>query len=242
MAVYSIAVCDDDREFAENMGEMCRETAEKLKDSHGISFTVAVYNSFDDVLREFANGRKIDLLFLDIMLGQKNGIELAKKLRERGYGCSVVLMTVEREFLLEGYSVQPVYFLLKPIDKAELEKAIKLDLNRLEKSMNVILKCDRKNVLIPVDDIIYIEGLDHDLTVHTRTKDYAARMTFDKMLDQLPKGRFVRCHNSYAINLARVTHFSRQEGIMLDNRAKVPIGRKYFDGFRKQFVEYIDGY
>ncbi len=120
---------------------------------------------------------------------------------------------------------------------APCEKEMNPDLKRQTESKNIILKYNRKYVQIPVDSILYLEVLNHDLTVHTPAKDYTVRMTFSQIFKELPPSRFVRCHKSYAVNLARISHFSRTEGVTLDCRVTLPLGRKYFDEFRSRFIE-----
>ena len=238
MSSYTIGVCDDDREFARTMSRLCAETMDRLN----VPYVLKTFYCEEEVLRYIAQGGKTDLLFLDIRLGRKNGIDLARMLKERGEQTSVVLMTVDSGFLLAGYSVQPIYFLLKPIDTAELEKAVKIDLKRRVQTRNIFIKCDRKQIPVPVESILYIEVIDHSTTVHTRTRDYVSRMTFTELVDTLPQSCFARCHNSFVVNLARVTHFSRAQGVVLDCRVTLPIGRKYFDSFRKSFIEFMNSY
>ena len=238
MSNYIVGVCDDDAEFVRSMSRLCAETLERLK----VKFVLKTFNCEEEVLRYIAQGGKTDLLFLDIRLGRKNGIDLAKMLRERGEQTSVVLMTVDSSFLLAGYSVQPIYFLMKPIDAAELEKAVKTDLKRRIWTKNIFIKCDRKQIPVPIESILYIEVIDHLTTVHTRTHDYVSRTTFTELVDELPRSCFARCHNSFAVNLARVSHFSRAQGVVLDCRVTLPIGRKYFDNLRQSFIEFMNTY
>lgn len=235
---YNVAVCDDDREFARTMSRLCTGTMEKLR----TPFVLKTFNCEEEILRYISQCGRIDLLFLDIRLGRKSGIDLAKILKERGEEISVGLMSVDSSFLLEGYSVQPIYFLMKPIDPAELEKAVKINLKRRMSTQNVFIKCDRKQIPVPVESIQYIEVIDHLTTVHTKTQDYVSRTTFTELIDGLPQSCFARYHNSFAVNLARVTHFSRAQGVVLDCRVTLPIGRKYFDNLKKRFIEYVNTY
>ena len=179
---------------------------------------------------------------MDIKLDQRNGLDLARILKDRGDKVSVVLMTVDDSYLLAGYSVQPIYFLLKPIDSAELEKAIKADLKNRIWSLNVFIKCDRQQIPVPIDSILYLEVIDHITTVHTRTADYESRMTFTELMNALPSSCFARCHNSFAVNLARVQHISSLQGVTLDCRVTLPIGRKYYDSLKERFVEFMNTY
>lgn len=123
---YTVGICDDDREFVRQMSRICINIMEKLK----VPCVLKEYYCEQEILRFVAQGGKLDLLFLDIRLGSKNGIDLARILKERGEDISVVLMTVDDSFLLKGYTVQPIYFLMKPIDPTELEKAVRFDLKR----------------------------------------------------------------------------------------------------------------
>lgn len=119
MPVYNIVVCDDNINFAQSMAAQCKKAMNKLN----MSSSIKVFFSYEDVVRDYARGGRPDLLFLDIILGRKNGIDLARRLRDQGYDNSIILMSADRSFLLDGYSVQLVCFLVKPIDSAELEKA-----------------------------------------------------------------------------------------------------------------------
>ena len=238
MPTYVIGICDDDREFVRQMSRLCTGIMEKLK----VTYVLRTFYCEAEVLRYIAQGEKLDLLFLDIKLGRKNGIDLAMMLRERGEDISVVLMTVDSSYLLAGYTVQPTYFLMKPIDENELEKAIKIDLKRRMWTKNIFIKCERKQIPVPVESILYLEVIDHLTTVHTRSYDYVSRTTFTELIDELPKSCFARCHNSFAVNLARVTHFSRARGVVLDCRVTLPIGRKYYGSLRKSFIEFMNSY
>lgn len=123
---------------------------------------------------------------------------------------------------------------------AQYEKIMHPDLKHPAEPGNIILKYNRKYAQIPIDSILYLEVLNHDLTVHTLVQDYTVRMTFSQILEELPSSLFARCHKSYVVNLARILHFSRTKGVTLDCRVTLPLGRKYFDDFRHRFVEFTD--
>ena len=236
MPVYNIVICDDNIIFSQSLEAQCGEVMSKLN----IPFSVRRVYSYEEMLRDYAKGGRADLLLVSIVLGHKSGLDLVRKLKERGCTSSVVLMAADQSYLLEGYSVQPVYFLMKPVDPSELERAIKLDLKRQAEMKSIVLKCGNRFIPVPIESIQYIEAVDHELLVHTRTKDYSVRMTFSQIMDELPPLQFSRCHNSYVVNLARVSSFSRGDGVALDCRVKLPLGRKHFDNFRRCFIEYMD--
>lgn len=197
-------------------------------------------HSTDEVLDNYMQGNPADLLILDIMLGEENGIAFARQLREHGDDTSIILISSSDSFLLDGYSVQPVYFLLKPFSREDLEKAILTDLERKRRNKKIMIKCDQKQVLLPLDSILYVEVMDHALTIYTHSGNYITRSTLVQLLEMLPANQFCRCHNSYAVNLARVTSLSRSSGITLDCSITLPVGRKYYEQFQQNFIHFIN--
>lgn len=236
MQVYNIAICDNDVGFAKSMTEQCKN----IMDKWNIHFSIKRLYSCEEVLRDYARGGRADMMFINTTLGRKSGIDLTRRLKERGCASAVVLMAEDTGFLLDGYEVQPAYFLLKPIDTERLERAFKIGLKLQTEQKILVLKCDRQYMQVPIESILYIEAFNHGLTVHTRSRDYQVRMTFSQIMEELPPLRFARCHNSYVVNLARVSNFSRTDGVTLDCRVTLPLGRKYFEEFKQSFTQFID--
>lgn len=234
--MYSIAVCDDDKDFAHMLLKTCGEIMSEL----GIPCRRNTYYSADDVLYACSRNVNIDLLILDIKLAEKNGIDLARELRERGINISIILISSDSSYLLDGYTVQPIYFLLKPFTREQLSKAISVDLRRRMRNKTITVKCEKKQVKIVSDSIYYLEVMDHTITIHTRSGEYATHSTLKQFLDMLPADQFCRCHNSYAVNLSFVSNISRTDGVALECSVKVPIGRKYYDELQQSFIKYVN--
>ncbi len=234
--MYSIAVCDDDKDFAHMLLKTCGEIMTEL----GIPCRRNTYYSADEVLRAYQRSTSIDLLILDIKLAEKNGIELAKELRECGINVSIILISSDSSYLLDGYTVQPIYFLMKPFTRDQLSKAISVDLKRRMRNKTITVKCEKKQVKILSDSIYYLEVMDHTITIHTRSGDYVTHSTLKQFLDMLPADQFCRCHNSYAVNLSFVSNISRTAGASLECSVRVPVGRKYYDELQQSFIKYVN--
>lgn len=231
--MYSIAICDSDRESARSLHNLC---AEILSDC--AAFRLSLYSSAEQLCRAISEKEEIDLLFLDIKLDDRNGIQLAKELRERGFNSSIVLMSSDSSYLLEGYTVQPIYFLLKPIAAENLKCAISADSEYRKRSETVTVKCGQRTVSLTVESIVYIKVMDHVLTIHTLLKDCEVGMTMNQLLNLLPEDRFCRCHKSYAVHLSKVKSLSRIGGAALEGEITVPVGRKYYAGLQRRLAEY----
>lgn len=113
----------------------------------------------------------------------------------------------------------------------------------LEKSdeyLNMSLSFGLGQVEIIHESILYLEVMDHVLTIHTLSGNYDIRTTLTQILGMLPEEQFCRCHNSYAVNLARIADISRTAGITLDCSVNLPIGRKYYNDVQQRFIKFIN--
>ena len=234
--MYSITICDDDREFAFSLHGLCS----KIMTASGVPFRISISCSLDELTHSFQNDKSVDLLILDIKFGERNGIDFARSLREQGYDTSIVLMSCDSSYLLEGYTVQPIYFLLKPVTREKLENAIAVDLERRRRSETVTVKCGQGLKALAVERIIYLEVMDHALTIHSRDGDVVSGLTLTQFLEMLPQDRFCRCHKSYAVHLGRIKSISRTDGIILESGQRIPVGRKYYEDLRHVMIEFAN--
>lgn len=184
------------------------------------------------------NKEKIDLMFLDIQMPEINGLELLKTLK---HPPKVILTTAYTEYALDGYELDVVDYLLKPISFERFLKAV----NKLaahtnteaaitntkatnDSSKEIFVKSDGKYIRIDPADILYIEGLKNYLVIYTTQKKVIVHSTMKNIEDELnPFRHFIRVHKSYIIN----RHFILEiEGNMIKlGNAVVPVGGSYKD-------------
>ena len=137
MRPYQIAVCEDnDPERAELCGA-CREILEQS----GTEYAITEFSSAEELyerLKEHPDAW--DLLFLDIRMGNMSGMELARRIRREGNPVKLVFVTGDEGFALEGYGVQPLHYLMKPVDRKALEEAIRRALEEQQEQEKLILR------------------------------------------------------------------------------------------------------
>ena len=124
MGVYRVAVCDDERAACEEVCRLCDDILTQDGIPHRI-VPFASASALDACLREGDDA--FDLLVLDIAMRGQSGMELAHELRRRRDRVSIVFVTGCEEYLEEGYGVQPVHFLLKPVTRERLSEALHAD-------------------------------------------------------------------------------------------------------------------
>lgn len=185
---------------------------------------------------------KVDLLFLDIQMPKLTGLELLKNISRPP---KVIFTTAYREYALEGYELNVVDYLLKPISFDRFLKAInkvyQLDgpaplptTHLTAGSMMpedpysdafIYLKSDKKMIKVPLQEILYIESLKDYVRVKTASKSVTAYQRISHMEEKLPEDLFIRIHRSYIVSKSKVEAYSTTNVEVAD--MEIPIGRNY---------------
>lgn len=234
--MYKIAICDDEPELREHLKMLCQEIL--LKQNY--NGTVTSFSNTLELFHELKNDPDAyDLLLLDICMDGPSGMELAKKLRILGNRISIIFVTGSVEYLLEGYSVQPLQYLMKPVTSDALQKAIGTDLQLNHLPKTIVFEAGKKKYQLEFEDILYLESMNHELYIHLTKEKISIPMSLGNALSILPADSFCRCHKSYLVNLywiRSVTHNS----ILLKNGAQLPLGRNYSNDVQSSFVRYLN--
>jgi DNA-binding LytR/AlgR family response regulator len=188
----------------------------------------------------------VDLLFLDVQMPEITGITLLKSLQKRPM---VILTTAYSEYALEGYELDVVDYLLKPITFERFLRAVDKATQRIDSKLPppqqekisveqspafVFVKDGTKLVKIKLDDILYVEGLKDYVTIHTRLQKVVSLQRLKALETQLPSEKFIRIHNSFIVAL---------HAIDVIHKGEVQIGDKFLpigDTYRKSFKEFVD--
>jgi DNA-binding LytR/AlgR family response regulator len=199
---------------------------------------------------EYLRQHEVDVLFSDIQMPEITGVTMLKILQKKPL---VVLTTAYSEYALEGYELDVVDYLLKPITFERFLKAIEKLSQRLPsaqlpkaaaplpvtsseaaKNPFIFVKDGTKLVKIRLTDIRYIEGLKDYVTIHLPDRKVVSLQTMKSLEQQLPPDQFIRIHNSFIVSF---------EAIESIDREKVQVGKVFLpisDTYRKTFREFID--
>lgn len=178
----------------------------------------------------------IDLIFLDIEMPVLKGTEFLKNL---AYKPKVIFTTAHREYAIEGYELNVVDYLLKPIVFTRFFKAIEKFLDTqtsvesnpiIEESTHIFVQSNKKNIKVLFEDVLYIESIKDYVKIHTTEDKLLIKhglSTFEDKLDD----RFIRVHRSYIVNSQKVTAYTKQDVEIGD--IEIPIG----DFYKKSALE-----
>lgn len=234
--MYRLAICDNESNMRSVLAGLCNE----ILDEYSVEHTITEFSSaeaFGAAIQD--ENCQFDVLLLDIVLEEKSGMELARELRSEGNRISIIFITGYEQYLQEGYDVQPIHYLLKPVEKSALEKALKTDIKLNYNVKTVVLRKGIKTTVLALRDVLYIESLNHIVTIHLVNGTFSFPQTLTEIMQVLPNNVFCRIHKSYLVNMDHIVEFSRSEA-MLSNSARLPVGRKYYQESQRKFIRYIN--
>ncbi len=185
---------------------------------------------------EYLYAQNIDVLFLDIEMPGLNGIELYKSLQNK---TKVIFTTAYSEYAIEGFNVNAVDYLLKPIVQKRFNEAVAkavhmIELEKLQTTTHIQVKAAYKTYQIDIADILFLEGLDDYIKIHlTDQSTIVTRATLKSMLQKLPETKFIRIHKSYIIALDKVSSYYKQT--LKISSFTLPVSATYKDKVAKKF-------
>jgi DNA-binding response regulator len=232
------AVCEDVLEEAQWLSDMIR----KWYDDKGIAGEISI---FEDAA-EFLFAREdysFDVLFLDIKMPGKNGISLAKHLRRLGDDMPIIFVTGEREYILEGYEVEALHYLIKPVQEKKIFECLeRVYRNAAQQEAYVILTGDMGVVKVLQKDIYYIEVFGHDMKYVTRHGEFFKTGSLKEALSELSEQDFVSCYRGIAINIRYIWRIEKDKLYMAEEprgfEKTVPVSRRMYKQVNQKFIEY----
>jgi DNA-binding LytR/AlgR family response regulator len=185
----------------------------------------------------FLRQQPVDLLFLDIQMPNLLGTDLIRTLKKPP---KVIFTTAYRKFAVEGFELDAVDYLLKPISFERFLKAVNKVMDTSFKTSDVnesipeqpthqnsfiTLRADRKNIKVSLDDILFIESLKDYIKVVTITKNIITKQAISSIEDHLPKTNFIRIHRSFIVAINKIESFTSD--IIQIAKHELPISRMY---------------
>ena len=181
-----------------------------------------------------------DIVFLDIEMNSHNGVELAKEMPE---DTCIIFTTAYSQYALEGFNVDAVDFLHKPVFYPRFEHAMQKALilvnaksGQIKRRDTITLKVEYKTVVIDVDDILYVEAMDNYVKVYrSGLPTVISQITMKEMETLLPSDRFIRVHRSFIVSLHAIEKFSNRRIFLKNYDNYIPVGRTYTEAFNNLY-------
>ena len=230
---YRIAICDDDRQDIEHINEMVH----KILQDENIESDIFCYNSGSEIIEAMQNGISFDLILLDVVMPNKDGMELASYLRDNLYENDIVFISVNREMALRGYEVAARRYLAKPINLECLREAILFCYGSKQKS-EILIPVNGGVRKVRYDEIKYIETQGRGCKISLETGEIFTSLLISKLQSICSNNNFERCHQGFIVNFRFVRELTGSEFVLAGGEC-IPISKHRLKQVRKEFISYL---
>jgi len=193
--------------------------------------------SFENAVPAIAhlNNNTVDLIFLDINIGELSGIQLLEIARPN---CAIIILTAYQEYALKGFEMNVTDYLLKPFTFERFCQAVEKAHNfksKLPEKQFIFIKTQHRLEKVILNELLYIEGARDYRRIHAINQTLLTLQTFGQLEKELPANKFLRVHRSYLVALDKVTSVERDMIHIGD--ALIPLSETY----KKVFFARING-
>ncbi len=231
---FRIAVCDDEPAFLYNISHLI----DGILSLRQIPYTLKCFENAaelsDYIIHEPC---AFDLILLDILLKEANGVQLASYLRSMGNVASILFISCSSDFLLEGCSVEPIGYILKPVDTSCLEKALLRAYNKL-RNHSIVIQTSVSTTIFKPEEFLFVEVTGKTLYIHITTGTFdVPGLPLNHLVSQLPTDSFFQCHRSYVVYLPAIRSIYRYD-ITLRNGEAIPVSRMRYKPLQEALLDW----
>ena len=230
--MYNIAICDDEPVFSVDL----RKTVQFILLQNNIKAQIDIYNDYHIMLQAINNKKKkYHLLILDILTDKMNGVTFAHLLRSNQIMTPILFVTSTSAFSLEGYNVNALNYLLKPVSEDELRPILLANYVKEVEHKYLRIKEGAAVHQLKLSNISHIETKGRKSAIFSDGKEVIVRSKIAVLQEILEAPYFIRCHQSFIVNLNHVEEIKYRK-ISLNNGKEIPISRPYQADVQKYFL------
>lgn len=230
-----IAICESKRQSANELLTLIQGWGQGL----GCNIEVQIFLTAEQFLFAISEKQIFELAFLDTDIKQIRAIELARFIRRENEHMLLIFTTNDIRLAIKGYEVSAYWYLIKPLDKRQVEKVLNQATKEIEKNKRnaIIISQDREITRVWKQDIRYIEADGHYLKIYAKEKIFKIREKMDTFSKKLEEPQFCRCHRAFICNLYYLESFTGTD-IRMQGDIMIPVSKNR----QKVVEEYIYSY
>lgn len=230
---YKIAICDDsatDRQFVSDL-------IDKWAAKSGNTVQTRAFSSAESFLFHYSEESDFDILLLDIEMDGIDGVSLARDVRTADGRVQIVFVTGYSDYIAEGYDVEALHYLLKPVDEEKLFVVLDRAAEKLDADGKIVdLSNSTETARLPMREIIYIDVVGNYSLFHAKF-DFSVKMTLSKVETMLDD-RFIRVGRSLIVNLEKIRRVTRTDVFMSDGSV-LPLPKGAYDHINRAIITKI---
>lgn len=211
--MLGIAVFDDEKIIVDYVGELIKENLD-------VNAKIYKYTKLEEFKGDCKKGilQKINAIYIDIKIDSLNGIEIAQKIQQENPKIKIIYMTAYSQYSEAIFKTKPTYLLLKPIKKEQIKKSLERALQEEKQNKSIkTFNIKGKIFNIEVEKIKYIESNKRVVIIY---EEDLKRRIYGKLdeIEEMLSSNFVRCHQSYIVNLEHVRELNTHEFVLHTRR------------------------
>ena len=227
--MLKIGICDDEQivsEILKRKVEICLREA-------GVQAEIALFSQGQDLLE---TGEDLDILFLDIEMPEMDGIEVGKKLRQKGNDCKIIVATSMVERFKEAFYIEAFRFVTKPFEMEEIREALREAFIAAggNQTIEVYKNREKYNILCRV--ILYIEATESSVEFMLKDGKYRKESSLTELEKKLEGNTFFRINRQCIVNIAQIEHY--EKGVILINGDAKKVSQRKKKEFQNAYREY----
>lgn len=237
--MLKVSICDDSQKTVEIYSKLISRCAE----TNQLDIELSCFSSGEALLFYLIDSpERLDIIYLDILMGKTDGMETARKLRENKCSAQIIFLTSCEDYVYDAFDVNAIQYMLK--DETTVEKFERVFLRAVQTASQkeeevFVYKFDTEQCIIPIRQISYFEIWKRIVTVHYELNQIAKfYSSMGQLEEQLKNKGFVRVHRAYMVQLSYIYKFDRQK-LILKNGSTIPIGITYQQELKQIFSDYI---
>lgn len=235
--MLQVCLCDDDKNIADQMTPVIYSILEQY------AIQITYLNSGESFLFHFReNPNFMDIILMDIDMGEKNGIEVMKEMRQASCTSELIYLTAMRDYVFESFDTLPLNYILKHEQNIEKLQSVLLTAaeNATRKKDRFLMIGNSKNsIRVEKNELLYIEATNRQVVFHMlNSAPVGYSGSLQQAFDITGEGDFIRVHKSYIVNLHNIKQLKTSSLVLL-NGTELPLGRKFATDIRDRFSDFL---
>lgn len=233
--MVKIALCDDEEIQLDNLEKYINEWSKISKREVGID----KFLSAEEFLFDWKNGEEYNIALLDIQMSKMDGIQLAKKIREKDQDIDIIFVTGIPDHISEGYEVSALHYLINPIEKNKLCEVIEkaFDKNR-KKRKSIILNNGSELLKVYEDEIVYLESFGHNTEVYFPGYSVNIKKGISQIIEEIKSDLFCRVHRYYYVNMNYIKKILKNS-VEIEVYGEIPLSRRMYKEVNNRLLSFI---